>query len=324
MRAITCRRYGSPDVLRGEDVEKPAPRQNEVLIRIRAASVNPLDWHWMRGSPYILRILGGLTKPKDTRLGVDLAGQVEAVGRNVRQFRPGDEVFGASRGAFAEYVCAPEKALAPKPANLTFEQAAAVPVAGAFTALQGLRDKGRLQPGQHVLINGAAGGVGTFAIQIAKALGATVTAVCSTKNVVMAGTIGADHVVDYSREDFTQTNRRYHLIFDCVGNRPLSACRRILHPDGSYVIVGAPDRGPWLGPLIPLFKVALMSRLGRRKLLLLLASPKPGDLLFLKDLLEARKVTPVIDRCYPLAHVPAAIRYFEQRHARGKVVITLP
>ena len=232
MKAIVYHNYGSPDVLRFEEIEKPIAGDNEVLIKVRAASVNPLDWHFMRGTPYLVRLMAGLRKPKVTRLGVDVAGQVEAVGRNVTQFKPGDEVFGSCRGAFAEYACAPpSRALVMKPDNVTFEQAASVPVA-AFTALQGLRDKGHIQPGQKVLINGAAGGVGTFAVQIAKSFGADVTGVCSTRNVDMVRSIGADQVIDYTQEDFTKSGQRYDLIFDCVGNHSLSACRRVLNPKG--------------------------------------------------------------------------------------------
>jgi NADPH:quinone reductase-like Zn-dependent oxidoreductase len=322
MKAIVYHNYGSPDVLKCEEIERPTAGDNEVLIRVRAASVNPLDWHFMRGAPYIVRIQTGLSKPKNTRLGVDLAGQVESVGRNVLQFHPGDEVFGVSRGTFAEYVCAAEKALAPKPANLTFEQAAAVPLAGAFTALQGLRDKGRIQPGQKVLINGAAGGVGTFAVQIAKAFGATVTGVSSTRNVDIVRSIGADHVIDYTREDFTRSEQRYDLILDCAGSRSLSACRRVMSPGGIYVIVGGPNRGRWIGPLISPLKALLLSRFVSQKLLMFLASANKEDLAVLKELIEAAKVTPVIDRCYPLSEVPEAIRYLEEGHARGKVIIT--
>jgi NADPH:quinone reductase-like Zn-dependent oxidoreductase len=321
MKVIVYHNYGSPDVLKCEELEKPTAGDHEVLIKVRAASVNPLDWHFMRGAPYVVRIAAGLSQPKNTRLGVDLAGQVEAAGRNVTRFQPGDEVFGAIRGAFAEYVCAPEKALAPKPANLTFEQAAAVPVAGV-SALQGLRDKGRIQPGQKVLINGAAGGVGTFAVQIAKAFGATVTGVCSTRNVAMVRSIGADHAIDYTREDFTRSGQRYDLILDCAANHSLSACRRVMSPRGIYVIVGGPGRGRWVGPLIYGLKALLLSRFVSQKLLMLLASPNKEDLVVLKELIEATKVTPVIDRCYTLSEVPEAIRYLEEGHARGKVTIT--
>lgn len=314
MKAIVYHRYGSPDVLELQELEKPVAKDNEILVRVRAASVNPLDWHGLRGKPFILRTQTGLRKPSYPRLGADLAGRVEAVGRDVTQFQPGEEVFGASRGTFAEYVCTQGKALAPKPTNLTFGQAAAVPVA-ALTALQGLRDKGRLEPGQKALINGAAGGVGTFAVQIAKAFGAQVTAVTSTRNVDRVRSIGADQVVDYSQEDFTQGGQRYDLIFDSVGNHPLPAYRRVLSPTGTYVMVG--------GPLGHLLKVVLLSRITRQRLVFFVSGANKADLLFLKELIEAGKVTPVIDRRYPLSEVPDAIRYLAGGHARGKVVITV-
>ncbi len=275
----------------------------------------------MRGEPYLIRAMAGLGKPKETRLGRDLAGEVEAVGGNVTQFRPGDEVFGTGLGAFAEYVCAAEKDLAPKPVNLTFEQAAAVPVA-ALTALEGLRDKGRIQAGQQVLINGAAGGVGTFAVQIAKAFGAVVTGVCSTRNVELVRSLGADRAIDYTREDFTRGGQPYDLIFDCVGNRSLSACRRALRPTGTYVAVGGP-KGRWLRPLAPLLKALIVSPFVSQNLVPFMASGKKADLVALKELIEAEKIVPVIDRSYALHEVPQAIRYLEEGHARGKVIITL-
>jgi NADPH:quinone reductase-like Zn-dependent oxidoreductase len=322
MRAIVYTEYGPPEVLQFTEVAKPAPEDAEVLIRIRAASVNPLDWHFMRGTPYFVRILAGLRKPKATRLGVDVAGQVEAVGRNVTQFQPGDAVFGACKGAFAEYVCASEDSLVLKPANLTFEQAASVPVA-AITALQGLRDKGQIQPGQRVLINGAAGGVGTFAVQIAKWFGAEVTGVCSTRNVDLVRSIGAHHVMDYTREDFTRSGRRYDLIFDLAGNHSLSDCRRALATEGTLVLVGGPDKGRWLGPLPGVLKAVVLSKFVRQKLRLFLAHSNQADLIVLRELLEAGRVAPVIDRSYPLSDVPEAIRYLEAGHARGKVVVTM-
>ena len=324
MKAAVYTRYGSPDVVQIKDVEKPVPKDNEVLIEVRAASVNPLDWHFMRGTPYFVRILAGLRKPKITRLGVDVAGQVEAVGRNVTQFKPGDAVFGSCRGAFAEYVCTSESTLVMKPDNVTFEQAASAPVA-AFTVLQGLRDKGQIQPGQKVLINGAAGGVGTFAVQIAKSFGANVTGVCSTRNVDMVRSIGADRVIDYTQEDFTKSGQRYDLFFDCVGNHSLLACRRVLNPKGTYIAVGDPS-GPWMiGPLAGAIAALVLSRFVSQKLVaFFLARPsKEGDLPILRDLMEAGKVTPVIDKRYKLSEVPEAIRYMEEGHARGKVVITL-
>ena len=322
MKAIVYDKYGSPDVLELKEIDKPAVGDDQVLIRVRAASVNPLDWHFMRGRPFFLRIKAGLRKPKVIRLGVDAAGTVESTGGNVRRFKPGDEVFGGCTGAFAEYACASEKALAPKPANLTFEQAAAVPIA-ALSALQGLRDKGRIQAGQKVLINGAAGGVGTFAVQIAKAFGAEVTGVCSTRNVDMVRSIGADRVIDYTQEDFTRNGQRYDLILDSVGNYSLSAFRRALTAKGTLVMVGGPDKGRWIGPMAGMLKVVVLSRFVSQKLLPFLAKRSHEDLVFLKDLLETGKVTPVIDRRHPLSDVPEAIRYLEEGHARGKVVITV-
>ncbi len=259
MKAAVYTRYGPPDVVQITDVEKPVPKDDEVLIKVRAASVNPLDWHFMGGTPYFVRILAGLRKPKITGLGVDVAGQVEAVGRNVTQFKPGDEVFGSCRGAFAEYACTPESKLVMKPDNVTFEQAASAPVV-AFTALQGLRDKGKIQPGQKVLINGAAGGVRTFAVQIAKSFGADVTGVCSTRNAAMVRSISADRVIDYTQEDFTKSGQRYDLIFDCVANHSLLACRRVLNPKGIYIAVGGPS-GRWMiGPLARAITAPVLSR----------------------------------------------------------------
>ncbi|HEY2294549.1 MAG TPA: NAD(P)-dependent alcohol dehydrogenase [Thermoanaerobaculia bacterium] len=321
MKAIAYHRYGSPDVLRCEEIARPVPEDDEVLIAVRAASANPLDWHFLRGTPYIGRLRFGLRKPKAPRLGADVAGRVEAAGGNVTQFKPGDEVFGACCGAFAEYACAPESTLALKPQNVTFEQAAAAPVAG-LTALQALRDKGRLQPGQTVLINGAAGGVGTFAVQIAKWLGADVTGVCSARNVERVRSIGADWVIDYTQEDFTRSGQHYDLILDCVGNHSLPACRRVLNPQGIYVIVGAPD-GRWISPLPRVLQALVMSRLGSQSLVLFLTRRSQKDLIILRDLMAAGKVTPVIDRCYGLDEVPEAIRYLEGGHARGKVIITV-
>ena len=325
MKAIVYHNYGSPDVLKCEEIEKPSLGDDEILIKVRAASVNPADRHLMRG-PYIVRAINGLRKPKDTRVGRDLAGQVEAVGRNVTRFQPGDEVFGTSRGAFAEYVCADEKKLALKPANVTFEQAAAVPMA-AITALRGLRDKGRIQPGQKVLINGAAGGVGTFAVQIAKSFGADVTGVCSTRNVDMVRSIGADHVIDHTKEDFAQSGQRYDLILDNVGNRSLSDCRRVMVSRGILLLNGGgslgQNEGRWNGPLARSIAALVLSPFVSQKVVMFLASINKDDLVVLKELIEAKKVTPVIDRCYTLSEVPEAIRYLEEGHARGKVVITV-
>ena len=325
MKAITYQSYGSPDVLKCEEIEKPTAGDNQVLIKVRAASVNPLDWHYIRGTPYVMRMQSGLRGPKVARLGVDFAGTVEAVGRDVKRFQSGDEVFGGMTGAFAEYVCVREdRGVALKPANLTFEQAASVPVA-AITALQGLRDKGQIQPGQKVLINGAAGGVGTFAVQIARSFGAEVTGVCSTRNVDMVRSIGADRVIDYTQQDFTRTEQRYDVLLDNVGNRSLSECRRVLNPRGKYVLIGGggPDDGRWIGPLTRVLKTLVLSRFVTQDMVFFVAKLSREDLTLLGDLMQAGKVTPVIDRRYRLSGVPAAIRYLEEGHARGKVVITL-
>jgi len=325
MKAAVYTRYGRPDVLQIADVEKPVPKDDEVLVKVRAASVNPLDCHCIRGTPYLLRMITGLRKPKGTRPGVDVAGQVEAVGRNVTQFKPGDEVFGGCRGAFAEYVCTSESALVVKPDNVTLEQAACVPVA-AFTALQGLRDKGNIQPRQKVLINGAAGGVGTLAVQVAKWMGANVTGVCSTRNVDLVRSLGADQVIDYTREDFTKSGRRYDLFFDCVGKHSFSACRRVLNPDGIYIVVGmvGEPAGRWIGFLSRPIKALVLSRFVRHKrVLFLAATPSQHDLTVMRGLMESGKVIPVIDKRYRLSEVAEAVRYLEEGHARGKVVITL-
>jgi NADPH:quinone reductase-like Zn-dependent oxidoreductase len=321
VKAIVYRRYGSPDVLQCENLETPVPGDGEVLVRVRAASVNPYDCHFLRGEPYFGRVITGLRKPKNPRLGADVAGEVERVGRNVTQFKPGDEVFGACRGAFAEYATGPERALAAKPRNMTFEQAAAVPVA-ALTALQALRDKGRIHAGQKVLINGAAGGVGTFAVQIAKSFGADVTGVCSTRNVEMVRSIGADHVIDYTGEDFTTKGRRYELFVDLIGNHPLSACRRVMNPRGTYVAIGAPINS-WIAPLPRMLGMLVQSRFISQNLAMMVAKVSKEDLTLLCDLMESGKLTPVIDRRYPLTGVPEAVRYLEKGHARGKVVITV-
>ena len=328
MKAIVYTEYGSPDVLQLQEVAKPTPRVNEVLVKIHAASANPLDWHIMRGEPFLARLEAGLQKPKNTRLGADIAGRVEAVGRNVTQFQVGDEVFGdvfkdlagGGLGGFAEYVCTSEDALALKPARLTFEQAAAVPVA-AFTALQGLRDKGQIRAGQKVLINGASGGVGTFAVQIAKSFGTEVTGVCSARNLDLVRSIGADQVIDYTREDFTRNGQHYDLIFDAVGNRSVSDYQRALSPNGICAVAG-------FTTLSRLFQVialgAWVSNTGSQKIGLMdTAKPNKNDLVFIKELLEAGKIVSVIDRCYPLCEVPDAIRYLETGRARGKVVITV-
>jgi NADPH:quinone reductase-like Zn-dependent oxidoreductase len=322
MKATVYYNYGSPEVLKCEEIEKPTAGDNEVLVKVRAASVNPYDWHFMRGMPYFVRIPAGLRKPKDKRLGTDVAGAVKAVGRNVTQFKPGDEVFGLCRGALAEYACTSESALAIKPDNVTFEQAACVPLA-ALTALQSLRDEGKIQPGQKVLINGAAGGVGTFAVQIAKSYGADVTGVCSTRNMDMVRSIGATRVIDYTQEDFTKSGQRYDLILDTVGNHSLLACRRVLNPKGIYIMVGGPT-GRWMISLLARLAAALvLSQVVSQRLVMVLAKPGQEDLTIMRELMESRKVTPVIDRSYTLSEVPEAIRYLEEGHARGKVVITV-
>jgi NADPH:quinone reductase-like Zn-dependent oxidoreductase len=323
MKAAVYTRYGPPDVVQITDVEKPVPKDNDVLIKVRAASVNPLDWRLTRGVPRIFRMMFRLRKPTITqpgRLGRDVAGQVEAVGRNVARFKPGDQVFGSCQGAFAEYACAPESALVTMPHNLTFEQAASVPVA-ALTALQGLRDKGQIQPGQKVLINGAAGGVGTFAVQIAKSFGAEVTGVCSTRNVDMVGSIGADRVIDYTQQDFTKSGQRYDLILDCVGNHSLLACRRVLNPNGICVMAGAP-KAPGIF-LTRAITAPVWSRFVSQKFVMFIAKLNQQDLSTLRELMESGKVTPVIDKIYTFGEVAEAIGYLEQGHARGKVVIAL-
>jgi NADPH:quinone reductase-like Zn-dependent oxidoreductase len=322
VKAIRYHRYGGPEVLELQDVDMPAIGDDDVLIRVRAASVNPLDWHTMRGVPYVVRATAGLSRPKTNALGTDVAGHVEAVGSKVTQFQPGDEVFGTTRGSFAQYVTArQDAAVMAKPANLTFEQAAAVPVS-AFTALQALRDKGRIQPGHTVLVNGAAGGVGTFTVQIAKAWGATVTGVCSTRNVEMVRSIGADQVVDYTREDFTTSGQYYDLMVDIAGNRTLSQIRRVLAPKGTLVGVGGPDEGRWIGPLRGMAKLLLRSPFVSQKMVPMLAHENKADLGVVHDLLASGKVTPLIDRTHPLDEVPEAIRYLEAGHASGKVIIT--
>ena len=320
MKAIVYYTYGPPEVLQLAEIDKPAPGDDEVLIKIRAASVNPYDFHFMRGTPYVVRIIAGLPKPKSPRLGSDVAGEVEAIGGNVTAFKPGDEVFGSCKGSFAEYVCASPSKLALKPANVTFEQAAAVPIA-AFTALQALRDKGKIRSGQKVLVNGAAGGVGTFAVQIAKSFGADVTGVCSTRNIEMVRSIGADRVIDYTCEDFTATGQCYDLILDAVGNHSLSQMKRCLTPGGISVAAGG-SSGKWKMGFFRSIRALLISQFGDRRLVGVLAKFSKQDLIVLHDLMASGKVTPVIDRSYPLSQLPEAIRYLEQGHARGKVVIS--
>lgn len=320
VKAIVCHRYGSPDVLRCEDVETPVAADHEVLIQVRAAAVNPLDWRLLQGRPYLSRIFFGLRRPKISRPGRDVAGVVEAVGRNVTRFKPGDEVFGGCRGAFAEYACAGEAKLALKPSNLSFEHAASAPVAG-LTALQGLRDTGHIQPGQKVLINGASGGVGTFAVQIAKSFGADVTGVCSTPNVAMVRSIGADRVIDYTREDFTQDTQRYDVIYDCIGNHSLPACRRVLSPQGICVLAGGPHNG-WI-ILSRMLEAVVLSRFVSQNFVSFMARFSQADLTILGELMESGKVAPVIDRRYTLSEVPEALRYLEQGHVRGKLAVTV-
>ncbi len=322
MQAVVYHNYGSPDVLKLEEVRKPIPRDDEVLVKVVAASAAAGDWHLMRAEPFLVRFMFGLLKPKINILGADVAGRVEAVGRSVTQFQPGDEAFGdlsnCGLGAFAEYAVAPQNVLAHKPANLSFEQAAAVPVS-AVTAMQALRDHGHIQPGQKVLINGASGGVGTFAVQIAKAFGAEVTAVCSTGKMALMRSLGADHVIDYTQEDFSRNGQRYDLILAANGYQPLSAYQRALAPQGVYVMVG--------GSTAQMFEAMLLgplrSKKGGRKMGSMLANPNQKDLVFMGELLEAGQVTPVIDRCFPLADTADAIRYLETGHAKGKVVITV-
>src|SRR5437763_2594910 len=324
IKAIVHCEYGSPDVLKIKDVEKPVPNNDQLLVRVRAASVNPLDLT-IRG-PWMIRPLLGLRKPKDTRLGVDYSGTVEAVGKNVTNFKPGDEVFGGKNGALAEYVCVlTDRGVVAKPSNMTFEQAASVPVA-ALTALQGLRDKGKIQAGQRVLINGASGGVGTFAVQIAKSFGAEVTGVCSTRNLDLVRSIGAYHVIDYTKGDFTKTDQRYDLIFDLVGNHSFSERRHILNANGICVMAGIGGAGWHDGMatrLIGELNAYLRSRFVSQKFITYIAQFNKKDMIVLADLMQSGKLTPVIDRTYKLSDVPEALRYLEQGHARGKVVIAV-
>jgi NADPH:quinone reductase-like Zn-dependent oxidoreductase len=327
MKAIRFDRYGPPEVLELRDVDMPVVGDDDLLVRVRAASVNPLDWHFMRGSPYLVRMVAGLSRPRASagKLGADMAGSVEAVGRNVTEFQPGDEVFGGlnDRGTLAEYISIGEDgAVLAKPASLSFEAAASVPVA-AVTALQALRDKGRMQPGQKVLVNGASGGVGTFTVQIAKALGAQVTAVCSTRNVEIADSIGADQVIDYTRQDFTEIRGRYDLVVDIAGSRTLAQTRRVLVPKGVLVAVGGPNKGRWIGPLGRTVRMAFMSPMVSQQMAFFLAHQNKADLAVLRELLESGKVRPVLDRTYSLSDVAEAIAYLEQGHAMGKVIITV-
>jgi len=326
VKAIVCGEYGPPEALELAEIDEPEVGDDGVLVRVRAASVNPLDWHFLRGEPYLMRLQSGLRRPKTHGLGADLAGRVARVGASVTRFRPGDAVFGdvagCRGGSLADSVCAPEDRLCPMPANLTFEQAASVPVAG-LTALQGLRDHGRIQDGQRVLIIGASGGVGTFAVQIAKSFGAHVTGVCSTPNVELVRSLGADRVIDYTREDFARGGRRYDLVFQLAGTQSASDCRRALTRKGTLVPSSGAGGGRWLGPMARLARALVSSPFVSQRIAFYVARMNVRDLDFLKELIEEGRVTPVIDRTYPLSETPAAIRYLEQGHARGKVVVTV-
>jgi NADPH:quinone reductase-like Zn-dependent oxidoreductase len=322
MKAIVYHQYGPPDVLCCEEIEKPVPGDGEVLMKVCAASLNPYDWHFMRGEPYPLRLMAGIGKPKNKRLGCDVAGVVESVHPSVTQWKPGDAVYGVCQGAFAEYVCTGELKLVKKPDTVSFEHAAAVPIA-ALTALQALRDKGKLQPQHAVLVNGASGGVGTFGVQIAKSFGAEVTGVTSTRNVDLVRSIGADRVIDYTKEDFTTSAERFDLILDCVGNRTFSECRRVLKPKGNLVAAGGKTDNWMLKPIAQMIAATLQSFFASQKQLSILAKMTQPDLLAMNALLTEKKVTPVIDRYCKLEEVPDAIRYLEEGHARGKVVMTL-
>jgi len=325
MKAIVQDTYGSTEVLKFADIDRPVPKDNEVLLRVQAAGLHRGDWHIMTGLPYLIRLVVpslGLRKPKVRVRGMDVAGTVEAVGSKVTRFQPGNEVFGWCDGAFAEYACAPQDQLAAKPANLSFEQAAAVPTSG-FAALQGLRDSGEVQPGQQVLIIGAAGAVGLFAVQLAKTFGAQVTGVASTTQLELVRSVGADDVIDYTRDDVTDGTRRWDLILDTAGHRSLSQLRRALTPKGTLVIVGSEGRGRWLGGFDRSLRAPLLARLVGQRLRMLASKPGQQDLQTLRELLEAGKLTPVIDRTYPLGDVPEAIRQMVEGHTRGKLVITV-
>lgn len=323
MKAIVYRCYGPPRVLRLEEIAKPVPADDEVLVKVHAASVNPLDWHYMRGVPYVMRFDSGIGAPADIRIGVDFSGTVESVGRKVSRFRPGDEVFGGRSGALGEYVSVREsRSIVPKPANVSFEQAAAVPVA-AVTALQALRDEAKVRKGEKVLVNGASGGVGTFAVQIAKSLGAEVTAVCGTQNVERVRAIGADHVIDYRKEDFTGGAQRYDVIIDMVGNHSLLESRRALTPQGRFVIVGGPSEGRWIGPLTQPMAALALSPFVSQEFIPFFATLNPADLEVLRGLMQEGRLTSVLDRTYPLSDAAKAIAYVEEGHARGKVIVKI-
>jgi NADPH:quinone reductase-like Zn-dependent oxidoreductase len=322
MKALVARCYGAPDVLALEPVAKPIPADDQLLVKVHVAALNPVDWHSMRGSPYIMRLTSGIGSPKDTRVGVDFAGTVEAVGKDVTRFKPGDEVFGGAGGSVAEYVVVREsRGVALKPGNVTFEQAGSVAVA-ALTALQGLRDHGGIKPGQKVLINGASGGVGTFAVQIAKHFGAEVTGVCSTRNVELVRSLGADHVIDYTQQDFAQSAERYDLILDNVANRSLADLRHVLEPTGTLVIVGG-AKGDWIGPLVPPLKAAILQPFVEQKMGMFIAKLEQSDMQLLGELMQAGKVTPVIDRRYAFAEAAKAMEYLETGRARGKVIVNV-
>jgi NADPH:quinone reductase-like Zn-dependent oxidoreductase len=322
VRAAVHHEYGLPDVVKVRDVDKPVAADDQVLVRVRAASVNPLDWYQVTGRPYVARAGSGLRTPKDGRLGVDLAGTVEAVGKTVTLFRPGDEVFGGAKGAFAEYVCVGQDRAVAKPTGATFEQAAAVPVA-AMTALQGLSDRGRVQRGHSVLVNGASGGVGTFAVQISKALDTEVTGVCSTRNVDIVRSLGADHVIDYTREDFTRGGHTYDLVLDIAGNRSWSEYRRVLNPGARLVIIGGPRKNRLIGPLGHVALTTLAGRLSGKKAGFFIAKLNQPDLALLGELLETGKLAPHIDRRYGLDDIVDALRYMGDGHAQGKIIITM-
>jgi len=322
MKAIVTDSYGTPDVLTFRDVETPTIGDDDLLVRVHAASVNPLDWHYTTGTPYLLRISGGLRRPKRRIRGVDLAGHVESVGANVTAFKPGDAVFGSAPGSFAEYASVTENDVAHMPSAVTFQEAAAMPVA-ALTALQGLRDHAKVRAGQSVLINGAGGGVGTFAVQIAKSFGAEVTGVCSTRNVEIVRSLGADHVIDYTQHDFVSDDRRYDVMVDNVGNRSLSDCRRVLTRNGTYVILGGPKTGKWLGPVKRLVAGKVRFMFASQRSVTFLAKETTTELLALVELIESGQVRSVIDRRYPLSDVADAVRYLAEGHASGKVVISV-
>ncbi|MFL6593937.1 MAG: NAD(P)-dependent alcohol dehydrogenase [Chthoniobacterales bacterium] len=324
MKAVVYCDYGTPDVLKVMDIAKPVPNDNQLLVKVRAASVNPYDWHFIRGTPYIMRLGIGLRKPKSTRLGVDFAGTVEAVGKTVTEFKPGDAVYGGKGGSFAEYVCVTPKNVVMKPDNITFEQAGSVEIAG-HTALLALREHGKVQPGQKVLINGASGGVGTFAVQIAKVLGAHVTGVCSTRNVELVRSLGADEVIDYTKEDFAKNGKQYDVILDNVPNHSLGDCRRALTANGKYIMIGGggPDDGPVIGPFARVIAIMLSKPFVKQEMKMMMSDPTKDDMTYLRDLMQAGTVKPIVERTYKLSEVSEAVRYVEQGHARGKIALSV-